>query len=495
LYTITFYSFRGGVGRTMALVNVGLELVRRGRRVLLVDFDLEAPGLSNYEQLRPRESHAGVVEFVTAYREGYEREEVSPDVTKFIYSVDLRRFKRWPGRPKRGRKRSGLGKLWVMPAGKADAAYSRALMSLDWAKLYAEQEGYLFFEDTKGQWQEALKPDYVLIDSRTGHSEVEGICTRQLADAVVLMFFPNEQNLHGLSDVCRAIRQEKVKSGKGIQINLVMSNVPRLDDEKHILRRQVDRFLETLEFRRVDGVIHHSASLLHVDQHLFVLDHPRSHLAQQYRALTMHLMKHNRSEKKRRRSSKSLNPYVRVHQGKPPDLEKAILMDRYGPLDMDLRRFVNQAATRPSWADAWEYSTRGRRMTDPLNAQASPEERLAVFHQIKASGDLPAAAGFYLVADQAEFLLLCNLADKHEKDDRRIEASLDEFAPRYQSKAWDEACDLCKKNPAEWDRLYQALLRKVGEEEMARVYVLDRERFQELLREGKRFFYPNAEQV
>ena len=29
LYVITFYSFKGGVGRTMALVNVAAELVRR----------------------------------------------------------------------------------------------------------------------------------------------------------------------------------------------------------------------------------------------------------------------------------------------------------------------------------------------------------------------------------------------------------------------------------------------------------------------------------
>ena len=44
VYISTFYSFKGGVGRTMALVNAAVELARRGRRVLAVDFDLEAPG-------------------------------------------------------------------------------------------------------------------------------------------------------------------------------------------------------------------------------------------------------------------------------------------------------------------------------------------------------------------------------------------------------------------------------------------------------------------
>src|SRR6266480_4471335 len=44
---VTFYSFKGGVGRSMALVNTGGILAgRRGFRVLVIDLDLEAPGLS-----------------------------------------------------------------------------------------------------------------------------------------------------------------------------------------------------------------------------------------------------------------------------------------------------------------------------------------------------------------------------------------------------------------------------------------------------------------
>ena len=45
---VTFYSFKGGVGRTLALGNVGVVLPQNGHRVLLVDFDLEAPGLIRY---------------------------------------------------------------------------------------------------------------------------------------------------------------------------------------------------------------------------------------------------------------------------------------------------------------------------------------------------------------------------------------------------------------------------------------------------------------
>jgi len=47
-YIFTFYSFKGGVGRSMALMNVAYTLAGWGRHVLVVDMDLEAPGLSGF---------------------------------------------------------------------------------------------------------------------------------------------------------------------------------------------------------------------------------------------------------------------------------------------------------------------------------------------------------------------------------------------------------------------------------------------------------------
>ncbi len=44
----TFYSYKGGVGRSMALVNVAALLAKWGKRVLIVDWDLEAPGIEKY---------------------------------------------------------------------------------------------------------------------------------------------------------------------------------------------------------------------------------------------------------------------------------------------------------------------------------------------------------------------------------------------------------------------------------------------------------------
>ena len=45
---LAFYSYKGGCGRTMALANVAWILAANGRRVAVVDWDLESPGLHRY---------------------------------------------------------------------------------------------------------------------------------------------------------------------------------------------------------------------------------------------------------------------------------------------------------------------------------------------------------------------------------------------------------------------------------------------------------------
>src|SRR5437899_11753762 len=130
MYVVTFYSFKGGVGRTMALVNVAYELAQTGRRVLMVDMDLEAPGLDTFNLPQAKKPVPGVIDFVTQYR----ATGTAPDVSEFLYNSPLE--------PR------GKGGLWIMPAGLQDG-YEPRLHSIDWQRLYANEEGYLLCEDLK----------------------------------------------------------------------------------------------------------------------------------------------------------------------------------------------------------------------------------------------------------------------------------------------------------------------------------------------------------
>ena len=261
----------------MALANVAAELAQRGRRVLAVDFDLEAPGLDTFNLPRPRGVVPGIVDFVSEYLVTGQ----APAVEDFVFESE------------------GVGKdgggLWIMPSGAHQGTYAKTLANIDWGELYERHDGYLLFEDLKEQWKACIKPDYVLIDSRTGHTDVGGICTRQLPDAVVFLFFPNAQNLRGLLKVVRDVRAESdTFSGKAVRMHFIMSNVPDLDDEDRILEESVSEFTTGLGFNDLELlVVHRYDSLSLLSQVVFTKDRPKSRLAKEYREITDQIIRHN----------------------------------------------------------------------------------------------------------------------------------------------------------------------------------------------------------
>ncbi len=287
MYVSTFYSYKGGVGRTFALMNVAVELAKSGRSVLLVDFDLEAPGIDTFTGFENKRGAGGIVQFVNDYLQMM----TPPDVSEYVFEASV-----WPQEQCEGK-----GKIWVMPAGRRDLQYDRLLSKIHWQQLYDDYEGFFLFEDLKRQWALTFAPDYVLIDSRTGHTDVGGICTRQLADLVVLLFTPNEQNLKGLPPIVKAIRRE---SGFNLEAKtelcFVASNVPTLDDEEGILRRMMQRFTRALgdETRSRILTVARYDSLQLLNQDIFALHRPKSRLARQYRDIFQFIVEQNLDDRR-----------------------------------------------------------------------------------------------------------------------------------------------------------------------------------------------------
>jgi MinD-like ATPase involved in chromosome partitioning or flagellar assembly len=276
MYVTTFYSFKGGVGRTMALVNVAVMLAKMRRRVLVVDFDLEAPGLPSYQVFSNANCARGVVDYVTSYR----ATGAAPVAGDYITECQV----------------DGAS-IWLMPAGDHSSNhYSELLQSIDWQDLYEHQEGYLMFEDLREQWAQydGQGFDYVLIDSRTGHTDVGGICTRQLPDAVVVMFLPNEQNIAGLVPIVKTIREEKESRLQPIDLIFCPSNVPDLDDENDILKKLLDQASKKLEYEQdADAIIYNYGSLEVLTQAAFAISRPRSRLAKEYDHLKTSIISRN----------------------------------------------------------------------------------------------------------------------------------------------------------------------------------------------------------
>jgi len=281
MYVVTFYSFKGGVGRSQALMNVAIEMALRGRRVLVVDFDLEAPGLHSYRPFSRKKKQNGMVEYVNQYLETAE----APDVSDFI--IQSENFR-------------GDHKIWLMPSGRLDSSYATRLSKIDWNNLYSRNYGYLFFEDLKQQWRDVIDPDYVLIDSRTGHTDVGGICTRQLPDAVVAMMLPNHQNITGMQQVISDIRVEndirienELNHDRQIKLHFVFSNVPNIDDEDEVLVKLTNKAEKLLGCSSETVRIHNYPSLNLLDQAIFTLDRPKTSLSREYRDLVSAIQRLN----------------------------------------------------------------------------------------------------------------------------------------------------------------------------------------------------------
>lgn len=276
MYTVTFYSFKGGVGRSMALVNVAFMLARAGRRVLAVDFDLEAPGLCSFAAFQQAQGRPGLVEFVHQYVATDE----APAVDGYITACEL------DGVP-----------IWLMPAGRhREPSYSARLNEIDWKALYDEREGFLLMEDLKQQWAEyeGLGFDYVLVDSRTGHTDVGGICTRQLPDAVVVMFVPTPQNVEGLAPIVRVIGAEAAPvRERPVRLHFCPSNVPDLDDEEDILADLLECAAKDLGYAQPAAIVQHYDSLELLLQPVVAQTSSGSRLTRQYDELRRAIVAEN----------------------------------------------------------------------------------------------------------------------------------------------------------------------------------------------------------
>jgi len=231
---VTFYSFKGGVGRSMALINTAAILAgQRGFRVLVVDVDLEAPGLSYLDPSAPDESpaqgqrqlpfEAGFVDLLTDAKERGEAADLftlSPAELAKAYSkaIDISRVPR----------EFTDGSLHVMPAGKFDGAYAARLNALNIGQLYRDGFGEPLIRAFKKKIAESGLYHYVLVDSRTGLSDEAGMCTRDLADHLMILSGLNRQNVEGTSEFLRALRAT-TEGKKTIQI--ILSPVPNGEDE------------------------------------------------------------------------------------------------------------------------------------------------------------------------------------------------------------------------------------------------------------------------
>jgi cellulose biosynthesis protein BcsQ len=214
----TFYSYKGGTGRTMALANIACLLAERDRcdrGILMIDWDLEAPGLHRF--FTPKEidvtakgeldSSPGLIDFWIAFKAqldanlGQDTGITLEEIQGLFQRVNFRKYIREINLKELGHRKS-ISKLFLMKAGAFDIDYPSRVSHFPWEKVFnASPRIYAVFAK-----ELADLFDYVLIDSRTGITDTSGICTMIMPEKLVVVFTPNIQSLTGIPDlVNRAI--------------------------------------------------------------------------------------------------------------------------------------------------------------------------------------------------------------------------------------------------------------------------------------------------
>lgn len=196
----TFYAYDGAGARSRALAHAAWLLSGRKHAktpVLMIDWDLEGPGLHHYfSGTQPHQERQGVLELFEACRErlqafgrapGDEVRELADRVLDDIEWDDyLERVD--DSRP-----------LYLMRAGRFDDSYGERVDRLDWDALFCACPA--LFRSFAAHLTRRFA--HVLVDCRSGRSAATSVCTALLPDKMVGLFTPEPRSLEGLDGVVR----------------------------------------------------------------------------------------------------------------------------------------------------------------------------------------------------------------------------------------------------------------------------------------------------
>jgi cellulose biosynthesis protein BcsQ/Tfp pilus assembly protein PilF len=212
MHTITFYSYKGGVGRTLSLANIAKRLCEFNKKVVVLDMDLEAPGLTHKfkDELGTISPPKGIVDYIYEYAV---KKTMPDNISDYSQNITF------------GAKH--IMPMDIIPAGDMlSSDYWKKLSAINWHDMFYKQEseGIAFFMDLKQKIQKEFNPEYLLIDSRTGITETSGITIKVMADEVVIVAANNEENITGSKLVMQAItKPENLLFEKAPKIHFVLT--------------------------------------------------------------------------------------------------------------------------------------------------------------------------------------------------------------------------------------------------------------------------------
>ena len=214
--TYTLYSIKGGVGRSTSAAVLSWHLARRGEAVLVVDLDLESPGISSAMLDQSRRPEFGVVDWFVEDLVG-QGDGVIEDMIAMPSWHD--------GLP---------GDVRIVPAhgalpGEYLAKLGRVYMDTD--DRWTER-----LEQLLRKLREAVEPTVVLLESRSGLHDIAAAAVTDLDAHVLLFAVDSETNWEGYGTLFEHWRRQDLARRIRRRLSIVSGLTPDVGTEAYIER-------------------------------------------------------------------------------------------------------------------------------------------------------------------------------------------------------------------------------------------------------------------
>lgn len=211
---IVFFSIKGGVGRSTALAATAWQLAQAGKRVLVLDLDLESPGLSSALLPSERQPMYGITDWLIEDLLDNSDAVFDSMVATSNLSHDGEIHVVPAHGAEHGEYIAKLGRVW-MPKVQADG--SRESWSARLGRLLHALEA-------------RIQPDVVLIDSRSGIDEIASACITDMGANLILLFaLEGEQTWNGYRMLFEQWQRAHVAEEIRERLRIVGAIVPELD--------------------------------------------------------------------------------------------------------------------------------------------------------------------------------------------------------------------------------------------------------------------------
>lgn len=241
---ITFYSYKGGMGRTTTMFSYALHLAKKGKKVLIIDCDLEAPGYLNFFGLSTNKElkngkKNGLVEFLcdTQFLGEIKDENIENYILDF--AQDKEDSANSETQKRLSVKYPEIQNIWVMPAGNLNDGvkegiksrsrqdYLEGLAKLNLGNTQNVANGFISLFKRLKNWEF----DAILIDSRTGFNDIFGTAAFYLSSCVVGFFGLSRQTEPGFVNLLAEHSQHKDIFKLILAFSILPNDVQDISDE------------------------------------------------------------------------------------------------------------------------------------------------------------------------------------------------------------------------------------------------------------------------